>query len=110
MVEGQLTRTLIRQYTFSISVGLKIYYSLSPQSIIIVALLAENGGWTTITTTGPSPGPRVWSAAAAIGHTLYIYGGLCESSVDSTKPSPRTDRHSADFWAFDFSVLSSKPL
>lgn len=54
----------------------------------------ESGVWTTVKTTGPSPGPRHTQGMTAVGHTLYLYGGY------SSKVGWNTE-----FWSFDFSVL-----
>ncbi len=36
-------------------------------------------GWRTLALTGEVPEPRGWFAAAPVGGSLYVHGGIAES-------------------------------
>src|ERR1700712_4030727 len=77
------------------------------KSTPIAALFEGYGGWVTIPITGPRPHPRSWPTMAAIGHTLYLYGGY---RIDHKKTNVGAGGCFADFWSLDLSVFSSKYL
>ena len=71
----------------------------------LVSHTPATGAWSTVAASGAAPAPRYWHAAAVIGDTLLVHGGVLSGPPPSaalgrgTTLEPRRD--SAELWAFD---------